>query len=61
MKEILLQKRKELQESLAQYEHNLMIAKEQMIMCRGALQYNEMLLKELEKEEISEEKENGKN
>lgn len=53
MKEMLQKKKEDLQKSLAQLEQQQAVTAEQIVMHRGALQYNEMLLKEMEAEEAA--------
>jgi hypothetical protein len=54
MKEKLLKKKEDLAKSLEKFEKDLAFANEQIILHRGAIQYNEMLLKELEESEKAE-------
>jgi small-conductance mechanosensitive channel len=57
MKEVLLKKQEELQKSLEKLQKEAMNIQEQIVMHRGALQYNEILLKELETKETKSEAE----
>lgn len=57
MKEVLLKKQEELQKSLEKLQKDALSLQEQIVMHRGALQYNEILLKELEAAEAKSEAE----
>lgn len=52
---MLEKKKEELQKSLAQLEQQFTSIQEQIVMHRGALQYNELILKELAEQEVLKE------
>lgn len=54
MKSLLMKKQAELQKSLSQLEQQYNNAMEQIIMHKGALQHNAVLLKELEATALAE-------
>ena len=54
-KENLAKKKEELTKSLQAIEQQIAQAQEQVVMHRGALQYNDMLMKELEAAEAAKE------
>lgn len=55
MKDTLLKKKEELTKSLQTLEQQIAAAQEQVVMHRGALQYNQMLMDELDAAEKAKE------
>ena len=57
MKDILMKKQEELVKSLQNLEQQMIRLQEQIVMHKGAMQYNAMLLKELEPQTPDQQKE----
>lgn len=55
MKAVLEKKKEELEKAMQELEQQLAKTQEQLVMHRGAWQYNQMLIQELEKEETKSE------